>query len=293
MLHWLLFAPGGVTYTTFRIRKKAGGYRTIDRPHPALKRVQRWILRNILDKLRASANSFGFERGSRICEHASQHVGARAILSLDIENFFPSISIAQVTAVFRAAGYEPRGASLLARLCTYRQALPQGAPTSPKIANLVCFRMDRRLAGASERVESVYTRYADDLSFSSSTPASLAKLYPLVVRIIRDSGFRVNSAKTRIMGARRAMRVTGLIVGPDGVGIGRKRLRELRARIHRLHTARSEEAEVACVQGWLDFISGVDPVRYESLVRYVDGLRSNSARPRLDGLRLRKPSQSA
>jgi len=293
LLHWLLFAAGGGAYTTFRMPKKAGGYRTIARPHPVLRRVQRWILRNILDRLHASANSFGFEPGSRIREHASQHIGARAILSLDIESFFPSISIAQVTMVFRAAGYDGTVASLLARLCTYRQALPQGAPTSPKIASLVCSRMDRRLAGASERREVVYTRYADDMSFSSSTPISLAKLFPLIVQIVRNSGFRINRAKTRLMGARRSLKVTGLIVGPEAVGIGRKRLRELRARIHRLHLAQSDGAEIAGIQGWLDFVSDVDPSRYKRLAKYIQGLRSGSTERRLEGLRLREPLNSA
>jgi RNA-directed DNA polymerase len=186
---WYLAFAGHRAYTTFRLAKKTGGARLIDRPTPSLRFVQRWILRNILDRLQTTPSSFGFEKGSKLRFHAEQHAGARAVLTLDIENFFPSISIAQVTQVYRVAGYPSSAASILARLCTCRGALPQGAPTSPRLANLVCFRMDRRLSHFAERRGLVYSRYADDMSFSATSALPLARSRPFVSHIIRDSGF--------------------------------------------------------------------------------------------------------
>lgn len=283
-LWWLLFA-GPAMYTLFRVPKKAGGYRLIARPNRVLRFAQTWILRNILDRLHVTSNCHGFARGSNLRSHAQCHAAAGAVLSLDIENFFPSISIAQVTSVFRAAGYSARVASMLARLCTCMGALPQGAPSSPKLANLVCYRMDRRLAEFAARRGFVYTRYADDMSFSATAPGQLAKARPFIAYIVHDCGFRLNTRKTRLVDGRRALIVTGLIVGPDKVGVGRQRLRELRARIHHVH--KGSDMDIDSIQGWLDFVSDVDPDRYKVLVRYVDSLRATHAGSRLQALRVR------
>jgi RNA-directed DNA polymerase len=282
-LHRVLYGRPA-EYALFRLRKKAGGYRTIATPSPVLKRMQRWVLRSILDALHVPPCSFGFARGDRLRDHAEQHRHALAILGLDIEGFFPSISVAQVVRVFVAAGYPPRAAATLAQLCTHLGALPQGAPTSPKLATLVCYRMDRRLSRLAATNGLTYTRYADDLTFSSRSTPALARARPLISRIVRECGFRLNSKKTRLVGGRRALTVTGLIVGPDKVGIGRKRLRELRARLHKARASASPE-EVGALQGWLDYVRDVDPARYSMLTRYIRGLIRGDA-PALQLLRL-------
>lgn len=283
---WRLILKDHKSYKTFSIPKKRGGSRLIECPTPRLKVLQRWILDNVLERLETTPSSFGFETGSRLRSHAKQHVGASAVLTVDIENFFPSITIAQVTRVFRVAGYSSRGAWILARLCTSRGALPQGAPSSPRLANLVCFRMDRRLAQLCVLRGIVYTRYADDLTFSSASASTLAKVRPFIAHIVNDSGFRLNQRKTRLAGPGSAKVVTGLVVTSDQVGIGRKRLRELRARIHHAHTA-GDPAELAAIQGWLDHIADVDQTRYGIVARYVKGLRVDTA-SKLINLRLRQ-----
>jgi RNA-directed DNA polymerase len=281
-------------YTTFNIRKKSGGYRAISNPISALKRTQRWILRQILDRLKTTSACYGFAPRSNLRDHAKQHLNARAVLTLDIENFFPSISIAQVVRVFRAAGYSSTGAWILARLCTLDGALPQGAPSSPSLANLVCFRMDRRLDEFARCRGFTYTRYADDLTFSSNSMGLLAKSRPFIAHIINDSGFRLNQRKTRLVGPRGRRRVTGLVlaqaqiesgrlIAPAQVGIGRRRLRELRARIH---NAQIGDDDLSAIQGWLDLVSDIDPKRYQMLVRYVSGLLAQAPSP-LVQLRLR------
>ncbi len=283
---WYLAFAGSNAYTTFRLAKRSGGTRLIERPISSLRVAQRWILRNILDRLRTTPRSFGFERGSKLRFHAEEHAGARAVLTLDIKNFFPSITIARVTQMYRIAGYASRSASILAHLCTSGGALPQGAPTSPRLANLVCFRMDRRLAKFAERKGVVYSRYADDMSFSASSAEVLAKHQPFIAHIVRDSGFRLNSAKTRLIGPAGRKTVTGLVLAQETVGIGRKRLRELRAQIQHAHVER-DTPSVAAVQGWLDYVSDADPSRYGILVRYIERRRANTSASGRVSLRVR------
>lgn len=284
---WLMLFDNSKNYATFRLPKKSGGYRQIARPNGSLRAVQRWILKHILDKLHTMPNCHGFERGSKLRHHAEQHIDANAILTLDIENFFPSISVAQITNVFRVSGYCASAASMLARLCTYLGALPQGAPSSPKLANLTCSRMDRRLARFAEERELVYTRYADDMSFSGDSAGALAKAKPFIAHIIHDSGFRLNPGKTRLAGPGRALKITGLIVSSDRVGIGRQLLRKLRARIHKAHSG-ANNVGIGSIQGWLDFVSDVDPDRYRMLVEYIERLQLSSATSSLNALRIRR-----
>lgn len=286
---WLLLFRNRDCYRIFRVRKKTCGYRVLADPSSALKHVQRWVLKRILARLKTEQWSYGFERDSSIVKNAGQHIGASAVLSLDIENFFPSIRIDRVTSVFRQAGYPPNAASMLGRLCTCDGRLPQGAPSSPKLANLVCRRMDRRLAMLAKGEGLVYTRYADDMAFSGASARALARIRPLVTHIVHDSGFKLNGRKTRLAGPARALKVTGLILASGSAGIGRQTLRQHRARLHHLHTGKPG-VSVASAQGVLDYISGVDKGRYEILVRYVEQLLNKAPGSSLAKLRLRRPS---
>jgi hypothetical protein len=275
---WRLIHKDGAAYETFFLPKKAGGRRAISNPAPFLKSTQRWILRNILDRLRPDQACYGFESGSKLRMHVERHLGARAVLTLDIKDFFPSVQIARVVQIYKMAGYSSTGAWILARMCTMEGTLPQGAPTSPKLANLACYRLDRRLFEFAESRGFVYTRYADDMTFSGPAMGELAHCHHFIAHIVKDSGFRLNDKKTRIVGPRGAKIVTGLVVAPDQVGIGRRRLRELRARIHRVHIERNHE-HLGSIQGWLDFVFDVDPNRYSMLTRYVRRFLTQDASP--------------
>ncbi len=286
-LRWMLY--GRHHYTTFQIPKRHGGFRAIARPKPALAALQRWILRSILDRLHSAPGCCGFERGSKLIDNATPHTGAKAILCLDIEGFFPSISAARVATVFRIAGYRTDVASMMAQFCTRDGVLPQGAPSSPKLANLVCFRLDRRLRQFAEKSGFVYSRYADDMTFSGPSSSRLAKALPMLEHIVNSTGFAVNRGKTRLLGGGRALRVTGLVVSPHSVGIGRRKVRELRVRLHRLRTKSDcVSTDLPSLQGWLDYVSDVDQPRYCSLVRYIEALRRTSSISCLAALRTRK-----
>lgn len=262
-------------YRSYRIEKPAGGYRQIHQPSYELKAVQGWILRNLLDRLASSSACKGFEREQSIVDNAQPHIGGKAVMLLDIDDFFSSIAAFRVYFVFTLMGYSSRVSALLTSLCTYDGYLPQGAPTSPKLANLACWRMDKRLMGYAGKRRIVYTRYADDLAFSSFSDSNLRPSLPFIKFIIRDEGFQLNPDKFRYMGPSKRHKITGMIIHATGVGIGRQRYRELRAQLHQLSQSKDPEAigrEVNYLRGYLAFVQGVDPNRHQQIKAYIGDL---------------------
>lgn len=262
---------GEYLYRTYEIPKRSSGVRLIAQPSRDLKAVQGWILRNILDRLASSEHSKGFERGGSVLENASAHVGASYILSMDLEDFFPSVTGRQVFGIFASIGYSRAIGHILANLCLYKGRLPQGAPTSPKLANLVCARLDARINGYAGPKGIVFTRYADDITLSAQTSEKVSRAKNFLPTIISGEGFRVNKEKTRIFGTMARKEVTGLIVTSDYVGVGRQKLRELRAKIHRLFINRS--SDFAHVRGWLAYIQSVDRKAFVKLSSYIAKLK--------------------
>ena len=150
------------------IPKKDKTERILNVPSLSLKVVQKWILKEILEKILVSEQAMAFvphKNGLR--ENAERHKKNIFLLEMDITNFFGTITEQQVYTLFCNIGYNTKVAGILANLCTYDNYLPQGAVTSPYIANLVCYHMDARINGYCSRKDIVYTRYADDLTFSS------------------------------------------------------------------------------------------------------------------------------
>jgi RNA-directed DNA polymerase len=262
-------------YRTYSIKKKNGKNRTIAQPSRKMKAMQAWILRNILDKLKTSSSCKGFEKGTSILDNASPHVGSNAIMTLDIENFFPSIKSGWIYTIFKSLGYNKFISSVMTSICSYKGYLPQGSPCSPKLSNLVCLRLDSRLQGYVGKRNIVYTRYADDLTFSALKIERLTKSYKTITTIIEDEGFRINNSKTRICGPSKCRKVTGLVIGDDAsVGIGRKRLRNIRAKIHGLikDNIETRNNKLSHIKGWLAFIKSIDDKRYSMLENYIHKL---------------------
>ena len=210
------------------LSKRSGGLRLIEAPKARLKEVQRRILADILDGIPAHAAVHGFCRGRSIRSFVSPHAGQRVILKMDLRDFFPSVSRARVQAFFRTAGYPESVADLLGGLCTHAtpaavwnalpfevnrddlrevQAfhriphLPQGAPTSPALANICFYRADCRLSGLAQAAGARYTRYADDLAFSGGPgfERAVERFSTHVAAILQEEGFAVHHRKTRIM----------------------------------------------------------------------------------------------
>lgn len=216
------------------IDKRSGGKRLIEAPKPKLKRVQWRILDEILSKIPPHPAAHGFVAGRSISTNAAPHVGQRVIVKLDLENFYPSVSFNRVVAIFRSLGYCREAAIWLARLTTTRlpssmtaqaswgsqvhpylgRRLPQGAPTSPALANLSAFALDLRLSGLARSFGANYTRYADDLTFSGDVTflKSLAVFIPLVKQIVRSERFRIHQRKSRVIRNNQRQTVTGVVV---------------------------------------------------------------------------------
>lgn len=216
------------------IKKKSGGYRLIEAPKGHLKHAQQQILRGILDQIPAHSASHGFVKGRSIVSNAAPHRKSYWILKLDLSNFYPTVRYSRVVAIFRSLGYCREVAIWLARLTTsaiptnlsspdrlsntvwpyLARHLPQGAPTSPALANLSAFSLDVRLQGVANSYHVRYTRYADDLTFSGkgvSYPA-LRELIPLINWVIRRERFKLNTEKRRLLRRHQRQTVTGIVV---------------------------------------------------------------------------------
>jgi RNA-directed DNA polymerase len=212
-------------YRFFTLSKKAGGERQIAEPLPSLKEIQRWILDNILYRCETSRFAKGFIPEVSIRDNARFHRNQPQVLSLDIKDFFPSIKIGRVFNFFRKLGYQKDVLYLLTHLCVLNKSLPQGAPTSPALSNLIVLRMDRRLSGFALKEKIRYTRYADDITFSGElNPGRIIKF---VRRVIADEGLELNEAKTRLMQRHQRQEVTGIVVN-EKLQAPRRDRRELR-----------------------------------------------------------------
>ena len=212
-------------YSTARIPKRSGGYRELDIPSPDLKYIQRWIMQNILYCMRVSDYAYGFQPKRSIVDNARIHVNKHCIVYLDISDFFPSVSFDRVFRIFAYYGYTKEVSFMLAKLCTYKKKLPQGSPASPCISNICCLKLDARLSALAKTYIADYSRYADDITFSSN--ADIRTIIRVVVPIIKDEGFMINEKKTRIAYHYQRQEVTGLIVNGEEVRLNKEFKRRL------------------------------------------------------------------
>lgn len=217
-------------YRSFQLRKRSGGYREILSPYPALLEMQYWIYNNILKKIPVSAYAHGFTRRKSIITNAKVHLNQKELLKLDLKDFFPSININRVIYIYTSLGYTNKVAFYLASLCCYEQHLPQGAPTSPYLSNIVSSLLDKRLIALSKKYNLRYTRYADDLTFSGdSIPAVLISY---IKDIAEQEGFAINSEKTRLYKNKGKRIVTGISVNGQELKVPKEYKRNLRQELH-------------------------------------------------------------
>ena len=209
---------------------KSFGEREILAPNWKLKQIQRNILKRIIHNLRVSNNAHGFVEERSIITNSLNHTKKRVVYKLDIVNFFPSIGKDRIHEIFYRMGLPGFASDYLTELVTFEDILPQGAPTSPHISNIVCRKLDFRLSGVAKFFSLKYSRYADDITFSGEEITGGMVL--LIKKIISEEGFTVNDKKTRVMSSGTRQVVTGMVVN-DKVWIGRKKYRILRAFIHR------------------------------------------------------------
>jgi retron-type reverse transcriptase len=250
-----------VDYHEFSIKKRRGGMRTLNVPNDALKAVQRTILKRLLARLAVHPAAHGFEPGRSIVTNAQGHVGKYQLLKMDIREFFPSTTKARVTAYFRTIGWDDDAASLLTRLCTYRGGLPQGAPTSPRLSNLLNVPLDARLQGLANEAGATYTRYADDMTFSFG-PAKpegvtgrgrVAMVIQVTKLVLDDYGYKLHQdKKLQLRHDHEQQLVTGLVVN-EKLAIPREKRRLLRAVAHHFATGRDATVTPEQFAGWVAF----------------------------------------
>lgn len=225
-------------YSEFFIKKKSGFERNINAPDEYLKRVQQLL--NILlqivfqDKVHNCTNGFLFDRN--IVRNALPHVDKRYVLNMDIKDFFPSVNFRRIKKVLE---FEPFNlvdtrefiGFIITNISVYNGILPQGAPTSPIISNIVTQKLDRRISKYCDSLKVKYTRYADDLSFSSNKSILTFEFQNKIISIIKEEGFTVNADKTRLNTNRQRQEVTGIIVNKK-LNINRTYLKKVRTILH-------------------------------------------------------------
>lgn len=198
-------------YRSFYIPKKTKGYRKIEAPTEHLLQIQRWINKNVLAKINVSDSAKGFKKNSSIIENAKPHVNKQLVINLDLKDFFHSIKYGQVFRLFIYLGYTREVSHLLTKLCTNSDnVLPQGAPTSPALSNIIMLKLDKRLSTLANKFNAEYTRYADDITFSGNR--NISKMIPIIFKIVEDEDLNINYDKFRLQYSNQTQIVTGLVV---------------------------------------------------------------------------------
>jgi RNA-directed DNA polymerase len=282
-------------YVRFQIPKKAGGTRLISAPMPRLKRAQRWILDHVLNKVPLHDAAHGFVVDRSIVSNARPHVGASIVVNIDLKDFFPTFTFRRIKGTFEGLGYGEEAATIFALLTSEpdideveldglsyfvargARKLPQGSPASPGITNIVCRRLDKRLEGMARSVGFIYSRYADDLTFSAKTKEAGANVGKLLRRVrfaVAAEGFVPHEKKTRILRRGRRQEVTGVVVN-EKPAIARDVMKRFRALLFQLDKDgpqgkrwgnREGDAVLASAVGFASYVAMVDPERGKPLL---------------------------
>jgi hypothetical protein len=264
------------------VRESRSGVRLLAAPKPRLKEAQRRLLRHLIGLLPVHDAAHGCVPGRSVRTAVAPHAGAAVVVQLDLESFFAEVRAERVHALLRTVGGlpEPVAYAVTGLVTTvvprsvwnavpvpadaerHRRLgrrlavphLPQGAPTSPALANLVCFRLDRRLAGLAASFGATYTRYVDDLAFSGDRGIDRGRFERLVADVVADEGFAVNAAKTRSAPSSRRQAVLGTVVNVRPT-LPRPERDALRALLHNCAT-----------HGWTTQLRGADPATFRDHV---------------------------
>jgi hypothetical protein len=282
-------------YKRFYIPKKTGGKRLISTPMPILKKAQYWILENILEKIALKDAAHGFVKKRSIVSNALPHVKAEIVVNIDMKDFFPTITYPRVKGVFQSFGYSEQIATILALMCTEPECdqieidgqtyyaagterfLPQGAPTSPALTNIICRKLDARLMGIAAKLNFQYTRYADDLTFSASGEATqkLKTLMGFIRKIVKEEKLVIHPDKIRVLRKGARKEVTGIVVN-DRPTVNAKELDRFRALLFQIekdgpagkHWNNSTNL-LASVKGYASFVFMVDPIKGQPIMERV------------------------
>ena len=302
-------------YRMFSIKKRSGGWRYIHQVNKELFKVQQFINSEILQKIQPHPASFAFHSNGGIKRCALKHCGARWLFQYDLKDFFYTINEKNVYDIFHNQGYRSLLAFELARICTTTRLpkclqkyitshaycvnykfydnhmlgiLPQGAPTSPMLSNLATFKLDTLLTNLAKKHDLVYTRYADDITFSTylDKRKEKFKIHRDIIKTIIESGFIINNKKTKIAGPGARKIVLGLLVDGDRPRIPKETYKRIERLLYAsnkyglIETAKHENFDTPYgfynhISGLMSFVKDVDYERW----KYLNSLFSNIRNP--------------
>ncbi len=262
-------------YKVYSIPKRSGGARIIEHPSRQLKALQRWFLQYVISKLPVHPAAMAYQKNRSILDNASVHANSKYLLRMDFEKFFPSIAEADLRAYMEYrrsslfADWTPYDVNVFCAVVLRKSRLAIGAPTSPALSNALCFGMDSAMSDLCARHGANYTRYADDLFFSTTQKDILRVLQLEVEKTVSEltlpAHLTINAAKTRHSSKRRARRVTGIVLGSDSQPhIGRHLKRKIRALIFKIDSLDSTSR--SSLAGLLAYASGFDADFMNSLI---------------------------
>lgn len=270
-------------YSSYPLKKRSGKPRYIDAPRGRLKELQLIIVEKIFYQFSPYPIAHGFARGRSPVTNAKPHVGAKILVSLDLLNFFNSITQAQVIELVKFLlgkkklfNYNKTTIWEISELLTYKERVPQGAPSSPALSNLFCLHLDRALKQLQGKNDCTITRYADDITISSKTNMDLGKIIPHVISAVKIWKLNLNYDKTRVVRSYRRMSVTGIVVNKK-LNISRKEYRLLRAKLHNLIVAGKpiDEYLYQQLRGKIEWINNLNPLKGNILLKTLSKLTLN------------------
>lgn len=271
-------------YYSYPIQKSNGGKRYIDAPFGKLKEYQERILKRYLYQYGPHPIAYGFAKNKNPVMAAEQHVGATIVVAMDIKNFFNSISKKQVeeTLIYMQSNKRRLKSPwdiipVITEVLTLRKAVPQGAPTSPAISNLVMLKNDKIFKNLAKKYNGKVTRYADDIVFSTKDEEfakDLPKVIPQVKGILRRTKFYLNHEKTRVMRDYRRMVVNGVVVN-EKTNIPRETWRNFRAKLHNLKVNQTpvSQKEAEKLRGKIEWFKSINPKRGKKFLTEFGKLR--------------------
>jgi len=275
LIYLLTRKDSNYKYDIFEIDKKSGGKRVIYAPKYSLKLVQKWVLHHIFYKIKPSEQCFAYKKGlsNPLKKNAEKHKSNGFVLTIDIKDFFPSFTPKRVFGLFSSIGYNREVAALLTNICTYDDHLPQGAVTSPCISNLLCRQLDYRLQKYCAKRDITFTRYADDLYFSSNDRQLLKKSYTIIVRILKDEGFEINSKKTHFMSPKTRTQIAGVTISDGKLKAPKEMKRKVRSMIHRAIVT-GDYSSVNQIKGYIAYINSIEINYKDRIIEYIKSFKN-------------------
>ncbi|MFA6102632.1 MAG: reverse transcriptase family protein [Victivallaceae bacterium] len=272
-------------YIIHRIPKRDGTMRILHEPKPALKLKQRQIQRYLQARgIKCSYHAHGFTPGRSAVTHAKNHLHKRVIIKCDIEDFFGSTTKNMVSRALCDCGLDKNTIDDVCNICLLNNALPQGAPTSPLLSNLAFLYLDKRLSGLAKKFKASYSRYADDMCFSSNNPQFNAIL-PQVKYVVENCGYKLKDSKTRVLRRNRSQIVTGVVVNQK-LNVPRELKHNTRARLFKLKQAlltgkafdETEFTRLCGLVAYFQAVSAETASKFRAAVREIEALLAMSSR---------------